>query len=167
MKIVENIIKKCWSRKLKEKSKHRIIIIGWILFYIYILLLSYFLFFSERYGRDLVTEQYNLHLLKEIKRFFRYREQIGWEGFIVNICGNIIAFMPYGFLLPLLSRSNRRFYVIALLSILFSLIVETVQLLLKVGVFDVDDILMNSLGGILGYVVFRITHYIYKRIIAK
>lgn len=150
---------------MKEKNKHRIIIIGWILFYIYILLLSYFLFFSERYGRDLITQQYNLHLFKEIKRFIIYREQIGPEGFIVNICGNIIAFMPFGFLLPLLNRAYRRFYITTVFSILFSLIVESVQLLLKVGVFDVDDILMNSLGGILGYVVFIIAHSIYKHML--
>lgn len=137
--------------------------VGWILFYIYILLLSYFLFFSERYGRDLITQQYNLQLFKEIKRFIKYRQQIGMEGFIVNICGNVIAFMPYGFFLPLLNRAYRKFHIIVILSILFSLIIETAQLLLKVGVFDVDDILMNSLGGVLGYVVFLINHSIYKR----
>lgn len=148
---------------MKEINKKRIITIGWILFYIYILLLSYFLFFSERYGRDLVTQQYNLQLFKEIKRFIKYRGQIGFEGFIVNIFGNVIAFMPYGFLLPLLNRAYRRFYKIAILSVLFSLVIETAQLLLKVGVFDVDDILMNSLGGILGYFIFLIIHSIYKR----
>lgn len=147
---------------MKDINKRRFKIIGWILFYIYILLLSYFLFFSERYGRDLVTQQYNLHLFKEIKRFIKYREQIGLEGFIANIFGNVIAFMPYGFFLPLLNKAYRKFYIIVILSIIFSLIIETAQLLLKVGVFDVDDILMNSLGGILGYLVFLIAHSIYK-----
>lgn len=148
---------------MKEINKKRIIIVGRVLFYIYILLLSYFLFFSERYGRDLVTQQYNLKLFKEIKRFINYREQIGLEGFIVNIFGNVIAFMPYGFLLPILKRTYRKFFTIAILSLLFSLVIESAQLLLKVGVFDVDDILMNSLGGILGYLMFLIVHTIYKR----
>ncbi len=148
---------------MKEANKKRIIIIGWILFYVYILFLSYFLFFSERYGRDLITHRYNLHLFKEIKRFIKYREQIGFEGFIVNILGNVIAFMPYGFLLPLLNRAYRKLYLIAILSVFFSLVIETAQLLLRVGVFDVDDILMNSLGGILGYMIFLIIHPIYKR----
>lgn len=148
---------------MKEIDKKRIVIVGRVLFYIYILLLSYFLFISERYGRDLITEQYNLKLFKEIKRFINYREQIGLEGFIVNIFGNVIAFMPYGFLLPILNRTYRKFYVIVILSLLFSLVIETSQLLLKVGVFDVDDILMNSLGGILGYLVFLIVNIIYRR----
>ena len=149
---------------MKEINKRRIILSGRIVFYIYILLLSYFLFFSERYGRDLITQQYNLELFKEIKRFIRYREQIGLEGFIVNIFGNVIAFMPYGFLLPLLNRTYRKFYAIVILGILFSLIIETAQLLLKVGVFDVDDILMNSLGGVLGYLSFLMIHSIYKSV---
>lgn len=149
---------------MKKVIKKRIIIVGWILFYIYILLLAYFLFFSERYGRDLVTQQYNLHLFKEIKRFIRYRKQIGLEGFIVNIFGNVLAFMPYGFLLPLLNKAYRGFYRIAFLSILFSLVIEISQLLLKVGVFDVDDILMNSLGGIAGYLMFWIFHSIYRKL---
>lgn len=146
-----------------RKNKKIIIIFGWIIFYIYILLLAYFLFFSERYGRDLVTKQYNLQLFKEIKRFIRYRKQIGMEGFVVNILGNVLAFMPYGFLLPFLNKAYRKFYIITILSVLFSLVVETSQLLLRVGVFDVNDILMNTIGGILGYLVFRTTYSYYKK----
>ncbi len=149
---------------MKQINKKRILIVARIIFYIYILLLSYFLFFSERYGRDLITHEYNLQLFKEIRRFIRYRNQIGLEGFVVNIFGNILAFMPYGFMLPLLNKAYRKFYLITILSILFSLVIETAQLLLRVGVFDVDDILMNSIGGILGYVIFLIVHAVYERI---
>lgn len=133
------------------------------MFYIYVLLLAYFLFFSERYGRDLVTEEYNLKLFKEIKRFIKYRNIIGFEGFVVNILGNVLAFTPFGFLLPLLNKAYRKFYLITFISILFSFAIELSQLLLKVGVFDVDDILMNSLGGVLGYLVFMVSHAFYKK----
>jgi len=153
-----------WRIKLKARSKKQIIIIGRIMFYIYILLLSYFLFFSERYGRDLVTKEYNLQLFKEIKRFLKYRKQIGFEAFVVNIFGNIFAFSPFGFFLPLLNKSYRKFYIVDILSVIFSLVIETAQLLLKVGVFDVDDILMNSVGGMLGYLAFFILYSVYKRI---
>ena len=149
---------------MKQINKKRILIVARIIFYIYILLLSYFLFFRERNGRDLITHEYNLQLFKEIRRFIRYRNQIGLEGFVVNIFGNILAFMPYGFMLPLLNKAYRKFYLITILSILFSLVIETAQLLLRVGVFDVDDILMNSIGGILGYVIFLIVHAVYERI---
>lgn len=149
---------------MKEASKRHFIISGWILFYIYILLLSYFLFFSERYGRDLVTEEYNLQLFKEIMRFVKYREKIGLKGFMINIFGNILAFMPFGFFVPLLNKAYRKFYLIAILSIIFSLVVELAQLILRVGVFDVDDILLNSIGGIFGYLSFLIIRFIFKKI---
>lgn len=164
MVILVSLIKKAWRNKLKETNKRCIVIIGWIIFYIYILLLSYFLFFSERYGRDLITDNHNLQPFKEITRFIKYRKQIGLEGFIVNIVGNVVAFAPFGFLLPLLNVNYRRFHKIAILSILFSVVIETSQLLLKVGVFDIDDILLNSMGGILGYLCFLLFHLIYKRI---
>jgi glycopeptide antibiotics resistance protein len=101
---------------------------------------------------------YNLEFFKEIKRFILYRQQLGMETFIVNIVGNILAFAPFGFLLPLLNKKYRRFFYVTFLCILFSLGVETTQLILKVGIFDVDDIMMNTAGGILGY----LSYYIFR-----
>lgn len=129
---------------------------GWLLFFLYIILLSYFLFFSERYSMK--DYHYNLEFFKEIKRFILYRKQLGFETFIVNIVGNILAFAPFGFLLPLLDKKYCRFIYVTFLCFLFSLSVETMQLLLKVGIFDVDDIMMNTAGGILGY----LSYYIFR-----
>jgi glycopeptide antibiotics resistance protein len=149
---------------LKELTKKRLKRAGWLLFYLYIILLSYFLFFSEHYGRGYAVEnyRYNLQFFKEIERFILYREQLGFESFIVNILGNILAFAPFGFLLPLIHKRYRRFFKIMFLSLLFSLTVEAIQLYLKVGIFDVDDLLLNTLGGLLGYLVFSICHVFYR-----
>ena len=138
---------------MKIQSKKRWTKAGWLLFYLYIILLSYFLFFSEHYGRDYISSgyRYNLVLFKEIKRFIEYRQLLGTESFVVNIIGNILAFAPFGFMLPLLNNKYRKFFAIIFLSILFSFSVELVQMLLKVGIFDVDDILLNTIGGIIGY----------------
>lgn len=151
---------------MKVHNKKRFTKVGWLLFYLYIILLSYFLFFSERYGREyqLAGYRYNLELFKEIKRFIRYREQLGIESFVVNILGNILAFMPFGFLLPLLSTKYRRFFSAAFLSLLFSIVVEALQLAFKVGIFDVDDMLLNSIGGIFGYIIFAVPYGIFRRV---
>lgn len=154
---------------MKEKTKTRLIKAGWVLFYLYIILLSYFLFFSERYGRENLLQEYryNLQFLKEIKRFIRYREQLGFESFVVNILGNVLAFAPFGFMLPLLNPRYRKFFSIAISSLFFSLTVEVVQLLLKVGIFDVDDLLLNTIGGLVGYISFLILHVIIRRFKSK
>jgi glycopeptide antibiotics resistance protein len=142
---------------LNQKKKAWISKIAWIIFIIYMIFLVYFLFFSERYGRTVSREyRYNLELFKEIKRFIAYRELLGIEIFIVNIVGNILAFAPFGFTLPIISVKNRKFFNITLLTIEFSLTVELLQLLLKLGSFDVDDIFLNTIGGMLGYLFFAI-----------
>ncbi|WNC14716.1 VanZ family protein [Brevibacillus brevis] len=75
----------------------------------------------------------------------------------VNFIGNILAFLPFGFLLPLLRRPNRgAFLTVTLLSFLFSLCLETAQLLADIGIFDVDDLLLNTVGGVLGYFFYRL-----------
>lgn len=145
---------------MKGQCKKTITKAGWLLFYLYIILLSYFLFFSEHYGRETIMKEYhyNLHLFKEIHRFIQYRQQLGLESFVVNILGNILAFAPFGFLLPMLNKRYRRFFYTSFLCLLFSSCVEMIQLFLKVGIFDVDDIFMNTVGGMLGYITYGVIH---------
>lgn len=149
---------------MKTKTKKGLTKAGWLLFYLYIILLSYFLFFSERYGRDYIAQdfRYNLEFFKEIRRFIIYRQQIGTESFVVNILGNILAFAPFGFMLPLLNPRYRNVFRLVFSSMLFSLAVETVQLLLKVGIFDVDDLILNTAGGLLGYLCFMLGFFILR-----
>ncbi len=150
---------------MKDRTKSYLKKTFRVFFYLYIIILSYFLFFSESFGRDTVTEgyRYNMKLLVEIRRFINYPGQ-NYELFLINIIGNVIAFMPFGFLLPLLNKKYRRFFYIAFLCLMFSLAAEVIQLLTQVGIFDVDDLLLNTTGGILGYLLFAISNLIYRRI---
>ena len=123
-----------------------------LLFMIYLVLLFYLLFFSETYGRTMDSGyRYNLELFKEIKRFWSNRENLGWSSVITNLLGNIVAFAPFGFFLPMLCKVGRNVFGCVLVSALFSLVVETIQLLTKVGAFDVDDIFLNAIGGLVGF----------------
>lgn len=149
--------------KISRKTVNRL---AWLLFIVYIILLSYFLFFSEEYGRtgQSTDYRYNLHLFQEIKRFIIYRKELGFKSFLVNIVGNVLAFAPFGFVLPIISPNNRKFINVLILSFELTLGVELMQLLLKVGIFDVDDIFMNTIGGVLGYILFLIARKIYYKI---
>lgn len=131
-------------------------------------MLAYFCFFSERYGRTLVSEyRYNLTLFKELKRFITYRKVLGIENFIINIFGNVLAFMPFGFALPIISPSNRKLINIVLLSLELSLTIELIQIILKVGAFDVDDLFLNTMGGMIGGICFFICCGILKVMLKK
>lgn len=129
---------------------------GRVLFFLYMASLIYFLFFSERYGRTLSNREYhyNLKLFKEIRRFWTYRKTLGWEPVVVNLAGNIGVFIPVGLAVPLLYEHCRSFFQVTLLSFEISLGAELIQLMAKVGTFDVDDLFLNTIGGCIGYALF-------------
>ena len=136
-----------------------------ILFYLYLIVMFYFVLFSERYGRETGydTSHVNLELFKEIKRFWMYRSLLTPEAFITNLVGNVFAFSPFGFLLPVMTEKKRGLIKVVLGSFLFSLIIESCQYIFKVGVFDVDDLLLNTIGGLIGYIIYKISVTIYRR----
>ena len=84
---------------------------------------------------------------------------------IRNIVGNAILLLPMGILLPLLWTKFRKVGRVTLFAFLFSLGIETLQLLLtlmgNIGrAFDVDDILLNTLGAFIGVSLYSICNRI-------
>ena len=135
-------------------KKHRHRILGAVLFVLYLVLLTYFLFFAEEMGRspDVRAEySYNLTLFKEIRRFLLYRNILGWRAVFL------------GFFLPVIWVRTRHWYITVLLSFAMSLLVETMQLVGKVGSFDVDDLLLNTIGGFAGYIIFVLARGVWER----
>lgn len=139
----------------------------------YMLLLLYFLFFSEEYGRTVhYTEyQYNFTLFHEISRYITYRDVVGMDYFMINVVGNVVVFMPFGFFVPGLDKKKYgkilNFFRISALGFLFSFAVETVQLVTKVGCFDVDDLFLNTVGVAAGYICYGICLVMWRRIRRK
>lgn len=74
---------------------------------------------------------------------------------LVNIAGNIIAFMPMGFLLPMVSKNPARFLRVLLVVLLASGTIEIMQYVFRTGVSDIDDTILNLLGGMLGYFAYK------------
>ena len=143
-----------------RKSDKKMRMFGKILFILYLVVTLYAMFFSESLDRTMVSDEYryNLVLFKEINRFWRMKHTYGWQITIKNLAGNVAFFMPFGFLLPSMSREKivNNFVSVTLLTMVFSMLIETAQLVLKVGAFDVDDIFLNTVGGLLGYIVLKI-----------
>jgi glycopeptide antibiotics resistance protein len=85
-----------WGIMWKRTKTHQKVC--WIFFVAYLVLLIYFMFFSDGFGRAPHVEYaYNLVLFKEIKRFYIYRDIVGTEAFLLNTAGNVVCFMPFGF----------------------------------------------------------------------
>lgn len=141
---------------MDTKKRKQFRVLGKILFVVYILFILYFLIFSDWYGRSGVMEDYHYNLtpLREIKRFWEYRDQLGiWS--VVNLFGNVLVFVPFGFFEPMASK-KRSFLGTVADGLFLSMVVEVFQLVSKVGRFDVDDLILNTLGAIVGYLLFLI-----------
>jgi glycopeptide antibiotics resistance protein len=91
--------------------------------------------------------------------YYYFSLQEKFETGLENIGGNIVLFIPYGFLLPVAFSSCARFNRSLLVIVFSSLFFETCQLFLAYGNFDVDDIILNTIGGLIGYLLFR---WVYK-----
>lgn len=77
---------------------------------------------------------------------------------LINFAGNIAIFIPFGLFLVLLSpggTSSGSFTGVLLWSFALSAVLEGSQALFYIGTFDVDDLLLNTLGGVLGYLLLR------------
>ncbi len=77
----------------------------------------------------------------------------GEKGLLIsglNILGNLLLLSPIGFLLPICFPKIHSGQ-IWLLSFACCGLIEIIQISLSVGIFDVDDIILNGLGGILGF----------------
>lgn len=143
---------------MKKEVRKGLRAIAWGVFCVYLLLLGYFLFFSETMGRTGFSRSYHYNLVpfREIGRFLKHYRTLGLSAVFLNLAGNVLVFVPFGMFLPLLAYRFRRFWYMLLLSFEFSLIIELIQLISKVGSFDVDDLLLNTIGGALGYLCFLI-----------
>ncbi len=128
---------------------------AFVLFLMYLGLLTYFTIFSEALGRtDGGEYRYNTVPFHEIARYVKYREQIGWYGFFLNTFGNVLAFLPLGFFLPYVRRKEYTLLQMMLAGALCSYTIELIQLVTRTGSFDVDDILLNTCGAVLGWLMF-------------
>ncbi len=84
------------------------------------------------------------------REIFRYN--IGSTLFVKNVLGNMLMFLPYGFFVSLYLK-NKKPSLTLILTLVASFSIELVQMVIG-RVFDIDDILLNLLGGYLGYLIY-------------
>ena len=133
------------------KNKEKLVLYKELLmlsFIIYIL----FLFQIVTFQDDVTWSTNNFIPFKEILRY-----NMGSRLFMKNVLGNLVLFLPYGFFVSYYLRNDKPHLTI-LLTLVTSFAIEIVQLLIG-RVFDIDDILLNLLGGFIGYLIY---HYLHK-----
>ena len=94
------------------------------------------------------------------REMFRY--QIGSTNFYRQVVGNIILFMPFGFFATYYTNISK-IRNISLITFLVSLTIETVQKFIGRS-FDIDDIILNVIGGISGFLIYVALDAIRKKL---
>ena len=106
--------------------------------------------------QDVISYGNNFMPFKELTRY-----RLGSNLFYKNVVGNILLFMPYGFFASYYLKLDKK-RIAFLLVFIVSLSIECVQLLIG-RCFDVDDILLNLVGGILGYFIYRLLELVSEK----
>lgn len=112
---------------------------------------------------EVVTLQdnnYGLSNFIPFKEMLRY--ELGSRLFIKNIVGNILLFLPYGYFSSDYLKS-KKMKVPVILTFVVSITIELVQI--NIGrTFDIDDIILNTIGGIIGYLLYRLIEKIRNKL---
>ena len=74
---------------------------------------------------------------------------------VASLILNILLFIPFGCLLPIVSRWMQAWWKVFLVAIGFSLLIETTQLFAHLGWFDVADPIYNCLGAVIGFSLYK------------
>ncbi|AZA90816.1 VanZ like family [Chryseobacterium nakagawai] len=127
------------------KKLYKIIILPYTLFLLY---LMFFGMGRFQYEDNLITVEPVFSTIKFIQG------AMSWKDIVIIVVGNIVMFIPFGFLGWIFPKLED------LKSLLFTFIpaitiVEGLQYFTRMGIFEVDDILLNTFGVYLGWLVCR------------
>ena len=132
----------CYLLKNKEKLVLYKELLG-LSFVIYILCLFQVVTFQDNVS-------WSTNNFIPFKEMFRYN--IGSRLFVKNVLGNALMFLPYGFFISYYLK-NKKPWLTLILTVVASFSIELVQMVIG-RVFDIDDIMLNLLGGYLGYLLY-------------
>lgn len=124
-----------------------------ILLSMYIVVLLYFTVVG-RYSH--VEYAYQIHF------FYSYSfllEQFDFQN-VRQIVINLVMLVPVGFLLSVIIKGKGKYVIVSVLCLLLTVFIELMQLLTKCGSFEVDDIINNMIGAIIGVLIYAFIHWI-------
>lgn len=129
-------------------------IIGWIIGVFYILLLFKLTVFRHDFMHYGLFTNGLLRLIP-FENYLKILNEYGYLYFIYLFGGNIVWFIPFGFLLPYLTGKPKTPAFAILFGLLLSFVIEFSQFAFGTGESELDDLILNTLGVFLGFLLFR------------
>lgn len=133
------------------------------LFVVYVAAMIWLLF-GQRWGTEIYTgnkaSSMNLQPFATVKMYWRILQNSSDNGLLrhalINLVGNVVMFIPLGFFAPYLVRELRKFWKAMLLLLCVIVTIEIVQFFTFLGTCDVDDLILNMAGVLIGWVFWRV-----------
>lgn len=116
-------------------------------------ILYMFLLFGLVTSTDFESYSNNFIPFKEIMRY-----SLDSKLFFKNVIGNVLLFVPFGYFVNSIIN-NRKVYISLIITFITSLSIEVIQMNIDRS-FDIDDIFLNMIGGIIGYIFYKFINYI-------
>ena len=139
-----------------------------VLFGIYCTLMLWLLFGQRMDGTSLdITlavdgENLNLVPFETVRLYWRLLKNGASEALLrhamVNLLGNVVMFVPLGWFLPGIFQRFRNFFLTVVVAALIICLVEALQYITGLGSCDIDDLILNIAGVILGYGLWKRKH---------
>ena len=143
---------------IKEKSKPDFGILTKFLFAVYLIALTWAILFKFKLNIHELNGSKNLIF----KPFFAEGNHLNKADFYTNL----IAFVPFGIYISALKREgNIILNLIVSVLVMFetSLFYETAQYIFKIGCSDINDLISNTLGGVIGVIVYYILYLVFRK----
>ncbi|WP_062496265.1 VanZ family protein [Paenibacillus sp. 32O-W] len=146
-------------------ARNKIRIAGVVLFILYLYFLLHITLFTGHLLLQLKTGLPPMKLQPTIVHLMLTKS----IGFILrNLVGNILLFVPFGFLIPIIFLSTQKkpgieATAVIILGLLTTLTIEILQRFVALRIFDIDDIILNTIGVIIGYLIYRLSKLLIMR----
>ena len=134
-----------YVEKLEDKKK--VLKLSHIIVFIYYVILLFNMVVFARYN---IIDSYNLVPFKSIIDIFKNGTTY---SIIINIFGNLLVFMPLEYFLIELFKV-KKFHINFILSFGIILLIELFQYVFKVGVLDIDDLILCTFGMMIFYIIY-------------
>lgn len=135
----------------KAVHKKKIPTIPWTLFFTYLIVVLMITFLSRESGTQTGLD---------LELFSTFGINKRNNAYVVE---NVLLFVPYGILSPLVLSCAESFFGCFLLGTVTSFGVELLQLITGRGYFQIDDILTNAAGSAIGYLLYFLSHRVWKK----
>jgi glycopeptide antibiotics resistance protein len=134
-------------------------VVIWVVFVLYLVFLLKLLLLSRPPGSE---RSLNLIPFATISDYLFSGSAAVKRLAIGNVIGNVVAFVPLGGFLPLLRRKTG-IWTNLLIVVCASVAVEIIQGVFGLGASDIDDVILNTLGGLIGILFFTLLYVLLRR----